>query len=184
MKFRQIAMAVGVFLGGMTCGMLFFGSGWRAGPALSTVRAAERARQDEVDATALQALAMTDVDYHARNLWFAGSVQNWPLADYYWKQTQANLRRAIDFSPTRTDANGHEVDLVGILRALEKAPHMNVGEAIEKQDSVKFAATYRNLLEGCFHCHKQADRASLRPKVPQPPAASIINFGPKADWPK
>ena len=132
----------------------------------------------------MQALAMTDVDYHSRNLWFAGSQQNWPLASYYWKETIASLRRAVHISPTRKGPDGREANLPDILESIEKAPQMNVADAIEKQDPVKFAAMYRNLLEGCYYCHKQADMAILRPKVPQPPAASILNFDPKATWPK
>jgi hypothetical protein len=183
MKFRSGTFAVFAFLGGVTFGVLFFGQLPRAAAPLASAHAEDPPHKPDV-ATVSQALAMTDVDYHSRNLWFAGSQQNWPLANYYWKETLINLRRAVHINPTHKDATGREVKLTDILQSIENAPHMNIGDAIQKQDPIKFASTYRNLMEGCYHCHKQAERAFLRPKVPQPPAASIINFDPKAAWPK
>src|SRR5262245_18114100 len=42
-----------------------------------------------------QAHAMSDVDYHFSNLWFAGKAKNWPLAEFYWKESLSHLRWAV-----------------------------------------------------------------------------------------
>jgi len=38
-----------------------------------------------------QAHAMSDVDYHFANLWFAGQQENWPLAEFYLNETRSHL---------------------------------------------------------------------------------------------
>jgi hypothetical protein len=65
-----------------------------------------------------QAHAMADVGYQFSNLWFAGQKENWPLADFYWKETKSHLNWAVGIIPKRKDSAGREVDLVAILQAL------------------------------------------------------------------
>ncbi len=131
-----------------------------------------------------QSHAMKDVDYHFTNLWFAGQNKNWPLADFYWKETLAHIKWAVRIIPVRKDNAGREIKLEDILQAIEMTPAMQMGETLKSQDVAKFEATYRSLLEGCYLCHKAADKPYLRPRVPEHPASSIINFDSRADWPK
>jgi len=129
-----------------------------------------------------QSHAMKDVDYHFTNLWFAGQAQNWPLADFYWKETLAHLHWAVRIIPVRKDNAGREIKLAEILQAIEMTPTMQMGDVIRDRNRDKFEPTYRAILEGCHLCHKAADKPYLRP-VPERPATSLINFDPKATWP-
>lgn len=131
-----------------------------------------------------QAHAMDSVDYHFTNLWFAAKAENWPLADFYWKETVSHMRWAVRIIPVRKDDAGQEVKLREILQSIEQSPFMQVGKTIEEQDVTKFETAYRYTLEGCYGCHKASDKPYLRPHMPEQPASAIINFDPKAAWPK
>ena len=131
-----------------------------------------------------QSHAMQDVGEHFTNLWFAASAGNWPLADFYCKETRSHLRWAVGIIPVRKDNQGREVNLVNILESLEIAPLAELQKAIEARDQQKFDAAYRFMLSGCYGCHKASEKPYLRPQIPQQPAGRIINFDPKADWPK
>ncbi|HEX5105435.1 MAG TPA: hypothetical protein VFV87_16565 [Pirellulaceae bacterium] len=131
-----------------------------------------------------QSHAMSDVDYHFSNLWFAGKAQNWPLADFYWKESLAHMKWAVRIIPVRKDNAGKEVKLEDILKSIENSPYMQMGEVIKQQDAAKFEPTYKYIVEGCYSCHKASDKPYLHPHIPERPASAMINFDPQADWPK
>jgi hypothetical protein len=132
-----------------------------------------------------QAHAMSDVDYHFANLWFAGKASNWPLADFYWKETLSHMKWAVRIIPVRKDNRGQEIKLESILEAIENTPHLKMGDVIQQHDSEKFEQIYRALIEeGCYACHKASDKPYLRPRIPERPATSIVNFDPHAQWPR
>ncbi len=131
-----------------------------------------------------QSHAMQDVGYHFSNLWFAGQHQHWALANFYWAETGSHLRWAVRIIPKRKDAAGREVDLDAILTSIENTVLKQLGEAIAAKDGPGFEKTYRQTLEGCYACHKAADKPFLRPQIPTHPPSAIINLDPQADWPK
>ena len=67
-----------------------------------------------------QAHAMADVGYQFSNLWFAGQRENWPLAEFYWKETKSHLNWAVRIIPKPKDSAGREVDLGGDLASSRK----------------------------------------------------------------
>jgi hypothetical protein len=131
-----------------------------------------------------QAHAMSDVDYHFTNLWFAGKAENWPLAEFYWKESLAHMKWAARIIPIRKDNAGNEVKLEDILASIENTPHLQMGTVIANHDAGQFEPMYRSLLEACYSCHKASDKPFLRPQVPEQPASSIVNFNPNATWPQ
>lgn len=130
-----------------------------------------------------QAHAMADVDYHFTNLWFAGKAENWPLADFYWKETLSHIRWAVRIIPVRKDGAGRDVDVQAILTGLENSLLMELGDSIKGKDHEKFEAKYKLFLEACYTCHKSAEKPYLRPQVPGQRATGIVNFDPGATWP-
>src|SRR6267154_790004 len=68
-----------------------------------------------------QAHVMADVGYHFANLWFAADKQNWPLANYYLGETRSHLKWAVRMHPVRKTSTGTEVDLKGILDAIDNS---------------------------------------------------------------
>ena len=129
-----------------------------------------------------QSHAMMDVDYHFANLWFAGQSKNWPLAQFYLNETRSHLRWAVRIIPVRRIPGG-EIDLRGLLEAVDSTGLAEIGKAITDKNSEAFTGAYRRTLEGCYSCHKASDKPYLRPRVPEQPESRIINFDPAATWP-
>jgi len=131
-----------------------------------------------------QAHAMADVGYHFANLWFAADKQNWPLAAYYLAETRSHLRWAVRIHPVRQTKAGADVDLNGILDAVDNTFLAEVSKTIENKDGEAFKKAYRQSLEGCYACHKATEKPFLRPQVPGAAGVTIINFDPAASWPE
>src|SRR6266851_805817 len=126
-----------------------------------------------------QSHAMADVGYHFANLWFAVDKQNWPLANYYLGETRSHLKWAVRIHPVRKTSAGAEVDLKGILDAIDNSFLAQIDKSIGNKDAVGFKAAYGQTLTGCYACHMACEKPYLRPQVPSAPAASILDFDPK-----
>lgn len=177
--FRSRRLLGVVFVCGLICGAAL----WSVldGGLHQVARAADEkpAAAAPSDAEQLRAeMAMFMADYHTSNLWFAARSENWPLAAYYWDKVTVHLQSATAGDPTK------QADLAAIKAALDRSPVANIDQAIEKKDLRAFGEAYRNLLQGCFNCHKVAGMDYLRPRFPVPPSSAIINVDPKAEWPK
>jgi hypothetical protein len=130
-----------------------------------------------------QAHIMADVGDHFTNLWFAGTAENWPLADFYLAETRSHLRWAVRRIPIRKDNQGREIHLGNILEAFENSQLTELKKTIDAKQRKAFEASYRECLTVCYSCHKASDKPYLRPRVPEAPESRIMNFDPRADWP-
>jgi hypothetical protein len=129
-----------------------------------------------------QSHAMMDVGYHFTNLWFAGQSKHWPLAQFYLDETRSHLRWAVRIIPVRRIPGG-EIDLRGLLEALDGTGLAEIGKAIANKNAEGFTSAYRHALEGCYSCHNASDKPYLRPRIPEQPESRIISFDPTATWP-
>ena len=130
-----------------------------------------------------QSHAMKDVGYHFANLWFAGQKKNWPLAKFYLDETRSHLKWAVRIIPVRKTRGG-DLDLGGILAAVDNSMLSEIQRAIQAEDFSKFSNAYTLSLEGCYSCHKAAEKPYLRVQIPAQPETRIINFDPDATWPQ
>lgn len=153
-----------------------------AAPAASADDLAARVKALE-DLLPSQSHLMADVGDHFTNLWFAGEAENWPLADFYFGETQSHLRWAVKRIPIRKDLKGNDVNLVDILQAFENSQLAQLKKTIDGKDKSAFESVYKESMTVCYSCHKAADKPYLRPRVPVEPASRIMNFDPRADWP-
>ena len=153
-------------------------------PATSRPPSQEEEIQRLNDRAPDQAHAMVSVAYHFGNLWYAAEAENWPLAEFYWTETQSHLRWAVRIIPKRKDNAGKEVDLEPIRQALENSPLKQLRDAIKAKQRTDFVAAYRFTLEGCYACHKAVEKPYLRPQLPERPAEPLMNFDPEATWPR
>ena len=126
---------------------------------------------------------MSDVGYHFANLWFAADKANWPLASYYLSETRSHLQWAVRLHPVRQTKAG-DVDLKGILDAVDNSLMAEIAKAIENKDTASFRTAYRQTLEGCYACHNACEKPFLRPQIPSAPSVSILNFDPNATLPQ
>jgi hypothetical protein len=128
---------------------------------------------------------MMDVQFHWTNLWFAGRKKNWPLAQYFFNETRGHIQWLIRKSPIiRNQVDQMDVDISGIFDGIDTSSLAAVKTAIEKQDSLQFAATYKTMLESCYACHKSIGRPYIRPMIPQTSVMPLLNFDPNATWPQ
>ena len=141
-----------------------------AGPQLTLETQSERLPD--------QAHAMADVGYHFANLWFAADKQNWPLANYYLGETRSHLKWAVRIHSVRKTSTGEDVNLNGILDAVDGGLLAEVGRAITNKDIIKFKSAYQQTLQGCYACHTACEKPYLRPQVPSAMGAPIISFDP------
>ena len=124
-----------------------------------------------------QSHAMQDAGYHFENLWFAGDKQNWPLASYYLRKTRSYLELAVRIKPVRKTQAG-DVNLKGILDAVNNGLLAQVDQAITNKDAASFKTAYRQTIEGCNACHTACERSYIRLQVPSAPSTTIIHFDP------
>jgi glucose/arabinose dehydrogenase/cytochrome c1 len=165
---RAVGLGIGLFLNG--------------GSELLTTQAQAQQKapqnQNDVDAAQMpdQAHVMMDVGYHFANLWFAAEKQNWPLANYYLDQARSHLKWAVRIQPVRKTTAGAEVNLNGILEAVDNTLLARINATIENKDAAGFQTAYRQAMEGCYACHAACEKPFLRVQVPDAPSATIINF--------
>jgi hypothetical protein len=153
----------------------------RAQPAPPTDElAALKADVEQLKAKASdQSHVMADVAHHFSCLWFAGEKENWPLADFFFSETQSHLRWAVRVIPVRKDAAGRDVDLRGILQGIETSSLKELHDAVAAKDKARFEKAYRQMTQSCASCHTASAKPYLRPKVPERPDTDVIEFAPQ-----
>jgi hypothetical protein len=194
MQGSQRKLLAVTFLAGMTVGAVFLSQSFISVP-LSSSAMAQQTVEPKTDLASLQAEierlkqvvpdqahAMHDVDYHFTNLWFAANQSNWPLAQFYFNETRSHLRWAVRIIPVRKDNAGQEVKLQDILQSVENGPLIQLEDSIKVKDREKFVTAYEFTLTSCYGCHKASDKPYLRPRIPEHPASTMMNFDPNAMW--
>ena len=185
-----VLLATGLVIGLLLSGVCQLTFGLFALQAHAQEAPQPKFRDPQMDITSLesrmpdQAHVMADVGYHFANLWFAADKRNWPLANYYLGETRSHLKWAVRIHPVRKTSAGTEVDLNGILEAVDNSFLTEVGKAIENKDIAGFKTAYRQTMEGCYACHKACEKPFLRPQIPSAASATILNFDPAATWPE
>ena len=77
-------------------------------------------------------------------LWYAGAVQNWPLANYELAQIRISIDRARRLYPNNVQSN----------MAMMTPAADEVDNAIKAKDSVNFSKAFSKLTAACNTCHE------------------------------
>lgn len=125
-----------------------------------------------------QSHAMADVAYHMTNAWFAGREKNWPLAGFYLDETAGHIGWAVRIKPARKGPDQKDFPLQPYADALVKGPLAELKAAVDKQDGAGFEKAYETTLGACYACHVASGKPYLRLRIPEVPAASIVQFAP------
>jgi hypothetical protein len=99
---------------------------------------------------------MTAVQWRHIKLWFAGTRENWELADYELRQIKASLEEAVAFY------RGIPVELVGATMD----PIRDIDAAIKAKDRGAFAQGYNALNSTCNACHVGIGRGFIVIQTP------------------
>jgi Cytochrome C' len=101
-------------------------------------------------------------------LWYAGAVQNWPLANYELTQIRANIVDAKRLYPNNSKSN---------MTMMNPAAD-DLSKAIEAKDAAKFASAFGRLTASCNDCHKATGVGFIEIRVPR---LSPIETSPFSD---
>ena len=101
-------------------------------------------------------------------LWYAGVVQNWPLANYELAQIRTSINRAQSLYPNNTKSN---------MKTMAPATD-EVEDAIKAKDRLKFSKAYSKLTAECNSCHEATGFGFIRMRDPK---LSPIETSPFSD---
>jgi cytochrome c553 len=91
-------------------------------------------------------------------LWYAGLVQNWPLANYELTQIRNVI---VDTERLYADRGGSDMSKMMTPAADDLA------DAIRAKDSVKFSNAFGKLTAGCNSCHEAAGFGFIKIREPR-----------------
>jgi cytochrome c553 len=101
-------------------------------------------------------------------LWYAGAVQNWPLANYELEQIRASIRLAKTLFPDSDKSN---------MDTMRPAAE-DLDEAIKAKDAASFTRAYSKLTTACNNCHEATSFGFIKIRVPR---LSPIETSPFSD---
>ncbi len=101
-------------------------------------------------------------------LWYAGAVQNWPLANYELEQIRASIRLAKILYPDSDKSNMDK--MIPVAEDLDKA--------IKAKDAAGFTSAYGKLTAACNTCHEATGFGFIKIRVPR---LSPIETSPFSD---
>ena len=101
-------------------------------------------------------------------LWYAGAVQNWPLANYELEQIRASIRLAKTLFPDSDKSN---------MDTMRPAAE-DLDKAIKAKDAASFTSAYGKLTAACNACHEATGFGFIKIRVPR---LSPIETSPFSD---
>ena len=101
-------------------------------------------------------------------LWYAGAVQNWPLANYELTQIRANIVDAKKLYPNKSESN----------MSTMTPPADDLDDAIKAKDSAKFVKAFSKLTAACNSCHEATGFGFIKIRDPR---LSPIETSPFSD---
>jgi hypothetical protein len=90
-------------------------------------------------------------------LWYAGAVQNWPLANYELTQIRANIVDAKKLYPNKSESN----------MSTMTPPADDLDDAIKAKDSAKFVKAFAKLTAACNSCHEATSVGFIKIRDPR-----------------
>lgn len=106
---------------------------------------------------------MSGVQVHHEKLWFAGSAQNWKLADFEIGEIRESLDDIQRFCTDRPE-------IASIPMILP--PMDSISKAVAEQDLLRFKAAFMLLTNTCNNCHRATKHAFNVIQIPTTPPFS------------
>jgi hypothetical protein len=110
---------------------------------------------------------MSNVQIHHAKLWFAGTKQNWKLAEFEIREIKESIEDIQKFQSER-----EETETLPIIFT----PLDSVQSAIDKKDLRSFKQSYNLLTSTCNACHKAVNNEFNKIKIPDSPPFSNQSF--------
>jgi len=125
--------------------------------------------QDKLDNSYKPGLGefMSGIQVHHAKLWFAGTDNNWKLADFEIKEIQEAIGDIRSFNTDRP-----EVESIGIINpAID-----SITKAIQLRDQAMFRSSYTLLTNSCNNCHRATRHEFNVITIPTTPPFSNQSF--------
>jgi len=106
-------------------------------------------------------------------LWFAGTAENWALAEHELEEIKEGLEDAATLHPTHKD-----VPVAAMIKSKLDTPLAHVAKSINAKDNGEFIRTFDELTAACNACHKEASYPFIKIKRPTAPPVTNQEFGP------
>jgi hypothetical protein len=113
-------------------------------------------------------LMMVAIQLNHFKLWYAGAVENWPLANYELAQIRTGIDRAKRLYPNDVQSN----------MTMMTPETDEVENAIKARDRVKFSKAYSKLTAACNTCHEATGFGFIKMRDP---TLSPIETSPFSD---
>jgi hypothetical protein len=110
---------------------------------------------------------MSNIQVHHAKLWFAGTSQNWKLADFEIQEIKESLEDIQKFQFER-----EETKTLPIIFS----PLDSVQSAINKKDLNSFKQSFSLLTSTCNACHKAVNNEFNKIKIPESPPFTNQSF--------
>lgn len=115
---------------------------------------------------------MGSIQNHHNKLWFAGTSENWELAEFEIHEIEEIFE---DIQTTHPDRE--ETQLLSMIE-----PGLNeVDEAIDNKDVAAFKNAYQNLTNVCNTCHRATKHEFVRIVIPTAPSYTNQDYKPFSD---
>ena len=110
---------------------------------------------------------MSNIQIHHAKLWFAGTNENWELADFEIHEIGETMDAIEKYEPEREESKS-----VPMMKpALE-----SIGGAIQNKNLSQFKNNYVLLTNTCNNCHKAVNFSFNEVKIPDSPPFSNQTF--------
>ena len=106
---------------------------------------------------------MSMIQVHHEKLWFAGTAQNWQLADFEIHE----IMEAVDDIKTYASDRPEVKNMVMLQPAID-----SVNNSIQQKDVAVFKRNFLTLTNTCNDCHKSVDYNFNKIKIPNTPPFS------------
>ena len=110
---------------------------------------------------------MSNIQIHHAKLWFAGTNENWELADFEMHEIMETVDAIEKYEPERDESKSVPM----IKPALD-----SVSAAIQNKNLTQFKNNYVLLTNTCNNCHKAVNFSFNEVKIPDNPPFSNQTF--------
>jgi hypothetical protein len=113
------------------------------------------------------------IQQHHAKLFFAGSNENWELADYEIDEIKEGLEDAVKYHDHFKDVKAPLSKLVAGVAA----PLASVADALKQKSKASFISSFHGLTAACNACHQAADHGFVVIQDPKQADFSNQKYG-------
>ena len=115
---------------------------------------------------------MTETQLRHFKLWFAGSLENWPLAQYELDKMKTSFVLADRYAGADAEAFAESV------KQKSDPAFEALAQAISAHDAARFIAGFRQLTSACNACHESFHVGFIKVQTPTASPFSDQAFSP------